>query len=155
MDAAGAGAKIPAAPGGAAEKSAEERRTACRVRAEEETGASAVMEERYRNIRIRFRVTPEEMAVIERKQAEANIINREAFLRKMVMEGRVLVLNVPELRTISALLGHCSGNLNQLAKRINSTGRYYTGELGEVKEILNDVEKKLRKVIEQLALINK
>lgn len=113
------------------------------------------MEERYRNIRIRFRVTPEEMAVIERKQAEANIINREAFLRKMVMEGRVLVLNVPELRTISALLGHCSGNLNQLAKRINSTGRYYTGELGEVKEILNDVEKKLRKVIEQLALINK
>ena len=112
------------------------------------------MEERYRNIRIRFRVTPEEMAVIERKQAEANIINREAFLRKMVMEGRVLVLNVPELRTISALLGHCSGNLNQIAKRINSTGRYYMGELRKSKDILNSVEKKLQKVIEQLALIN-
>lgn len=113
------------------------------------------MEERYRNIRVRFRVTPEEMAVIERKQAEANIINREAFLRKMVMEGRVLVLNVPELRTISALLGHCSGNLNQIAKRVNSTGRYYMGELEEAKDILNDVEKKLQKVIEQLAMINK
>lgn len=113
------------------------------------------MEERYRNIRVRFRVTPEEMAVIEQKQAEANIINREAFLRKMVMEGRVLVLNVPELRTISALLGRCSGNLNQIAKRINSTGRYYMGELEEAMDILNDVEKKLRKVIEQLALINK
>ena len=112
------------------------------------------MEERYRNIRVRFRVTPEEMAVIERKQAEANIINREAFLRKMVMEGRVLVLNVPELRTISALLGHCSGNLNQIAKRVNSTGRYYIDELGEAKDILNSVEKKLQKVIEQLALIN-
>ena len=113
------------------------------------------MEERYRNIRVRFRVTPEEMAVIEQKQAEANIINREAFLRKMVMEGRVLVLNVQELRTISALLGHCSGNLNQIAKRVNSTGRYDMGELEEAKDVLNDVEKKLRKVIDQLVLINK
>ena len=123
MGAAGAGAKIPAAPGGATKKSTEERRAACRVRVEEETGAGAVMEERYRNIRIRFRVSPKKMAAIEQKQA-ADIINQETFLRKMVMESRVLVLNVPELRTISALLGYCSGNLNQIAKRINSTGRY-------------------------------
>ena len=112
------------------------------------------MEERYRNIRIRFRVTPEEMAVIEQKQAEANIINREAFLRKMVMEGRVLVLNVPELRTISALLGHCSGNLNQIAKRVNSTGRYYEGELEETQSILIVLEQKLRELLEQFAQIN-
>ena len=112
------------------------------------------MEERYRNIRIRFRVTPEEMAVIERKQAEANIINREAFLRKMVMESRVLVLNVPELRTISALLGHCSGNLNQIAKRVNSTGRYYEGELEETQSILIVLEQKLRELLEQFAQIN-
>ena len=113
------------------------------------------MEERYRNIRVRFRVTPEEMAVIEQKQAEANINNREAFLRKMVMEGRVLVLNVPELRKISALMGHCSGNLNQIAKRVNSTGHCYMGDLDETKNVLNDVEKKLQKMIEMLALINK
>lgn len=112
------------------------------------------MEERYRNIRVRFRVTPEELAVIERKQAEANIINREAFLRKMVMEGRVLVLNVPELRTISALLGHCSGNLNQIAKRVNSTGRYYEGELEETQSILIVLEQKLRELLEQFAQIN-
>ena len=113
------------------------------------------MEERYRNIRVRFRVTPEEMAVIERKQAEANIINREAFLRKMVMEGRVLVLNVPELRTISALLGHCSGNLNQIAKRINSTDRAYEGELSETRQELAAVEKAVEIVIKQLEQINR
>ena len=97
------------------------------------------MEERYRNIRVRFRVTPEEMTVIERKQAEANIINREAFLRKMVMEGRVLVLNVPELRTISALLGHCSGNLNQIAKRINAGAPIYQADMEEIKERLDEI----------------
>ena len=122
MGAAGAGAKIPAAPGGATKKSTEACRACC-VCAEEKTGTGAVMEKRYRNIRIRFRVSPKKMAAIEQKQA-ADIINQETFLRKMVMESRVLVLNVPELRTISALLGYCSGNLNQIAKRINSTGRY-------------------------------
>ena len=108
------------------------------------------MAERYRNIRVRFRVTPEEMAVIEQKQAAANIINREAFLRKMVMEGQVLVLNVPELRTISALLGHCSGNLNQIAKRVNSTGLSSDAELSETKLLLTELEKGLGKIIEKL-----
>lgn len=41
------------------------------------------------------------------------------------------VLNVPELRKISALLGYCSGNINQIAKWINSMGRYYERELSE------------------------
>ena len=113
------------------------------------------MEKRYRNIRVRFRVTPEEMADIEQKQAAANIINREAFLRKMVMEGRVLVLNVPEVRTISALLGHCSGNLNQIAKRVNSTGQYYEGELEETQSILFILEQTFQELLEQFALINK
>ncbi len=112
------------------------------------------MEKRYRNIRVRFRVTPEEMAVIEQKQVAANIINREAFLRKMVMEGRVLVLNVPELRTISALLGHCSGNLNQIAKRINGTGKHYVNEIEETKQVLTIVIKDMKHIIEKLAQIN-
>lgn len=111
------------------------------------------MAKRYRNIRVRFRVTPEELSVIEQKQAAANILNREAFLRKIVMEGQVLVLNVPELRHISALLGHCSGNLNQIAKRINSTGRYYPGELSEVRQTLKAAENDMRKIIEQLATL--
>ena len=105
------------------------------------------MEERYRNIRVRFRVTPEEMAVIERKQAEANIINREAFLRKMVMEGRVLVLNVPELRTISALLGHCSGNLNQIAKRINYSGNIYQEDMKEIQRRMDEIWKLQRELL--------
>ena len=75
-----------------------------------------------RPIRIQFRVTPEELRMIEQKQAESKIISREVFLRKLVLEGQVLMLDIPEMREISALLGRCAGSLNQIAKRVN---KYY------------------------------
>ena len=112
------------------------------------------MADRHRNIRIRFRVTPEELAIITQKQAEAHIENREAFLRKIVMEGQVLVLEVPELRSVSSLLGHCSGNLNQIAKRVNQTGRLFDGELSETKQAIQSSEAVLRKVFEKLESIS-
>lgn len=112
------------------------------------------MAKRNRNIRVWFHVTQEELAIIQQKQAQANMNNREAFLRKTVMEGKVLILEIPELRQVSSLLGHCSGNLNQIAKRINQTGRLYDGELFETKQALQSSEKELRKVFEKLEIIN-
>ncbi|MBQ9299054.1 MAG: plasmid mobilization relaxosome protein MobC, partial [Clostridia bacterium] len=98
------------------------------------------MDNKKRAKRIWFRVTPDEFAAIQQKQHEANIISREAFLRKMVMEGKILKLEIPELREISALLGRCSSNLNQIARRVNSTGRLYAGDLSETKQKLEQVE---------------
>ena len=94
------------------------------------------------------------MDAIEKKQADARIVGREVFLRKIVMEGQVLVLNVPELREISALLGHCSGNLNQIAKRVNSTGRLYPGELSEMQQTLKAAEKDMQQIVERLTNLN-
>lgn len=107
-----------------------------------------------RKKRIWFRVTTEEYAAIQKKQKEANIISREAFLRKLVMEGKILKLEIPELREISVLLGRCSNNLNQIARRVNSTGRMYAGELSETKHELKQTENMMRKIYEQLSEIN-
>ena len=112
------------------------------------------MVKRNRNIRVWFHVTPEELAIIQQKQAQASMRNREAFLRKVVMEGKVLILEIPELRRVSSLLGHCSGNLNQIAKRVNQTGRLFEGELSETKHAIQSSEAELRKVFEKLESIN-
>ena len=112
------------------------------------------MDYEKRTKRIWFRVTPEEFAAIQQKQKEANIISREAFLRKVVMEGRILKLEIPELREISILLGRCSSNLNQIARRVNSTGRLYAGELSETKRELGQAENRMRKIYEWLSEIN-
>ena len=104
--------------------------------------------------RIWFRVTTEEYAAIQQKQKEANIISRESFLRKIVMEGRILRLEIPELREISVLLSRCSTNLNQITRRVNSTGRLYAGELSETKQELARAENMMRKIYERLSEIN-
>ena len=112
------------------------------------------MNDEKRTKRIWFRVTPEEYAAIQQKQKEANIISREAFLRKLVMEGRILKLEIPELRVISPLMGRCSSILNQIARRVNSTGRLYAGELSETKQELVQTENMMRKIYERLSEIN-
>ena len=112
------------------------------------------MDDAKRTKRIWFRVTPKEYAAIQQKQKEANIISREAFLRKLVMEGKILKLEIPELREVSTLLGRCSNNLNQIARRVNSTERLYAGELSETKQELERAESMLRKIYEQLSEIN-
>ena len=112
------------------------------------------MDYEKRTKRIWFRVTPGEYAAIQQKQKETNIISREAFLRKVVMEGRILRLEIPELREISVLLSRCSTNLNQITRRVNSTGRLYAGELSETKQELERAESMLRKIYEQLSEIN-
>lgn len=112
------------------------------------------MNDEKRTKRIWFRVTPEEYAAIQQKQKEANIISREAFLRRMVMEGRIFKLEIPELREVSVLLARCSGNLNQIARRVNGTGRLYAEELSETKQELVQTENMMRKIYERLSEIN-
>lgn len=107
-----------------------------------------------RPIRIQFRVTPEELKIIDQKQAESRVISREVFLRKLVLEGKIMILDMPEMRKISALLGRCAGSLNQIAKRVNITGRLYENDLKETKICLDQVTETVRQVYQQLSEIN-
>ena len=58
--------------------------------------------------------------------------NREAFLRKMALDGYIVKLDLPELREILSLLRRSSNNLNQLTRRVNETGRIYDADLDEL-----------------------
>ena len=111
------------------------------------------MSNKSRPLRIQFHVNQEELDIIEQKRTASRMTGREAFMRKLVLEGRVLVLDVPEFRQFSALLGRCAGSLNQIARRVNSTGRLYSGELSETKETLEQLTEEVRKIYQQLTHI--
>ena len=87
---------------------------------------------RKREVQLNFRVSPEELALIEQKMAQLGTTNREAYLRKMAIDGRILKLDLPELRELLSLMRRYSGNLNQIAKRVNSTGRVYSADLEDI-----------------------
>ena len=87
---------------------------------------------RKRNVKLEFWVTPDEKEQIEQKMAELGTENLSAYLRKMAIDGRILKLDLPELRELLTLMRRYSGNLNQIAKRVNSTGRVYSADLEDI-----------------------
>ena len=84
-----------------------------------------------RNIRISVRLTAEEHRLLKEKMARIGVTNQEAFLRKMALDGLVIKLDLPELKQMISLLRYTSNNINQIAKRLNESGRAYDTDLAD------------------------
>ena len=87
---------------------------------------------RKREVQVNFRVSPEELALIEQKMSQLGTKNREAYLRKMALDGYVVQLELPELKELVSLLRRSSNNLNQLTRRVHETGRVYDADLEDI-----------------------
>lgn len=90
------------------------------------------MAKRIRNKQINFRVSDDELSLIESKMRQLGTKNREAYLRKMAIDGYVVKLDVPELKEIVSLMRRMSNNVNQIARRANETGRVYEVDVADV-----------------------
>ena len=58
--------------------------------------------------------------------------NREAYLRKIAIDGMIVKLEVQELKEIVSLMRRTSNNVNQIARRLNETGRIYELDISDV-----------------------
>ena len=108
---------------------------------------------RKRSIQLNFRVSEEELAAIESKMEQLGIFNREAYLRKMALDGYAVRLNLSELKELLTLLRRHSNNLNQLVRRVNATGRVYEADLADIAKRQEQLWESVREVLNQLASI--
>lgn len=112
------------------------------------------MANRNRPVQVKFRVTPEERALIGRRMEQAGTMNMAAYLRKMAIDGYVVKLQLPELRDMISHLRRTSNNFNQIARRVNSTNRIYEDDIREMKGMLEQIWEANNKVLEKLAAID-
>ncbi len=112
------------------------------------------MANRNRPIQVKFRVTPEERQLIDRRMEQVGTMNMAAYLRKMAIDGYVVKLELPELRDMISLLRRTSNNFNQIARRVNSTDRIYAEDIQEMKVMLERLWEADNKILEKLASIN-
>ena len=112
------------------------------------------MANRNRPVQVKFRVTPEERQMIDRRMEQAGITNMAAYLRKMAIDGYVVKLELPELRDFISLLRRTSNNFNQIARRVNSTDRIYADDIVEMKNLLEQIWEADNQILEKLASIN-
>ena len=112
------------------------------------------MANRNRPVQVKFRVTPEERALIDKRMEQAGTMNMAAYLRKMAIDGYVVKLELPELRDMISQLRRTSNNFNQIARRVNATNRIYEDDIREMKVMLEQIWEANHSVLEKLAAID-
>ena len=109
---------------------------------------------RSRPIGIKLRFTQQELQLVAEKMKLLGTTNREAYLRKMAIDGYVLKLDVPELKEMVTLLRRMSSNVNQIARRMNETGRIYEVDMAEVQAQQKRIWEEMRELLSRFAAIN-
>ena len=112
------------------------------------------MAKRKREVQVNFRVSPEELTLIEQKMSQLGTKNREAYLRKMALDGYIVKLDLPELKELLSLMRYSSNNLNQLTKRVHETGRIYDADLEDISQRQEQLWEGLKKILTQLSKIS-
>ena len=95
----------------------------------------------------------EERERIQARMAEVGTKNMSAFIRKMALDGRIVPAGHGRDKTLVSLLRRTSANVNQIAKRVNSTSRVYGNDLAEIQNRLGEVWLALDDVLCKLAAV--
>lgn len=109
---------------------------------------------RKRNVQIIFWVTEAERDMIEQKMAQVGTDNLSAYLRKIAIDGYIVKLDLPELREMISLLRRSSNNLNQIAKRLNETGRFYAADLEDMLRRQEQLWQTANRILSRLAMVS-
>ncbi len=104
-----------------------------------------------KKIRISVRVSEDELNIIEKRALLTNEKSLSSYLRKMAISGVIVNVNISEFADLKRELTAVGANVNQIARRINSTNRFYDDDVEYIKEVnekiwqsLNSVQSKLR-----------
>ena len=105
------------------------------------------MANRKRQIVLRVPVTPEERALIQQKMAQLGTRNFSAYARKMLIDGYIVQMDTSDIRAQTAELQKIGVNVNQIARRINSTGAVYAQDVKDIKGALTQIWQLQRSIL--------
>ena len=93
------------------------------------------MTKRERNNQLKIYLTDEEMKLFKDKKSKSQSKTMNHFIRKCVLEKNIYVLDMKPFYDLHNLLGKNANNLNQIAKRVNSTGIIYKNDIEDLKKM--------------------
>jgi hypothetical protein len=99
---------------------------------------------RKRDILLRVFVTEAERDFIYEKMNEINTNNFGAYARKMLIDGYAINTDYSDLKTIAAEMQKIGVNINQIARRINTTSRIYEQDFEEMQRGIAEIWRLLR-----------
>ena len=99
------------------------------------------MKEYSKGIYVKFK--PEEVEILHNRMKEAGVQNMSVYIRKMALNGYVIIPEWPDLNQVISLHSRISNNnyLNQYARKANETGKLYEEDIAEIKQMHNEQTK--------------
>ena len=107
------------------------------------------MKSRSRMNSVHFYLSDEELQRVDKKVADLGIQNRSTYLRKMVLDGYCVQIDLAQIRELTSLLRRCSNNLNQYARMANATGSFYVKDIQELKERLEVIWEGVQEILRE------
>lgn len=104
------------------------------------------MADRYRNKRIEVQLTEEEKEIFEKKFEMSNSKSMSHFIRKCVLVKNIFVVDMSIFRSMQHLLGINANNINQIAKRVNSTDIIYRDDIEDIKRANTEISRDILKI---------
>ena len=92
------------------------------------------MANRTRPNQILFFVSDDEERIIKAKMAQLGTKNMGAYLRKMAIDGYIIKVDYTQQKKLAAAVSRAASNINQICRRINSTGHLYAEDVAELKD---------------------
>ena len=105
---------------------------------------------RNKDLQINIRLSEEERMLIEMRMKEMGVRNMSAFIIKMAVDGYCVKLDLKDIKEMVYFLKMCSNNLNQYAKKANTTGSIYQRDIVDLRIRLDFLMEKMKGLIETL-----
>ena len=97
------------------------------------------MPDRTRPIRKEICLNEQELDLVQHKMRQLGTHNFGAYARKMLIDGYIIKVDYTEQKKLAATVSRAASNINQICRRINSTGHFYDTDVAELKERMADV----------------
>ena len=92
-------------------------------------------------------LTEDEKALIYQKMRQAGTDNFSAYARKMLIDGYVIQVDYSDVKKMTAEIQKIGVNINQIARRVNTTGTVYEADIQEIKERLTQIWQLQRSIL--------
>ena len=91
------------------------------------------MPDRARPIRKEICLNEQELNLVQHKMRQLGTHNFGAYARKMLIDGYIIKVDYTEQKKLAATVSRAASNINQICRRINSTGHVYGDDIAELK----------------------
>ena len=123
---------------------------ACPLSVNPNLSEAYAMVNRKRNIQLKIWLTEEERRLIDEKMKLLPTSQIGAYIRKMAIDGYIIYTATANIKEMNKELRAIGRNINQIAKRVNSTGDIYRGDITELRERLGEIWQLQRTILSTL-----